>query len=74
MTKESAVRLFSSGPNLLLYVVVCNRAGWDKNQTDFKRKADCKQSNVKRLEPTHLSTGPVDNNELDTPKQLEVKR
>lgn len=40
----------------------------------LREKADCKESNVKRLEPAHLSTGPVDNNKLDTPKQLEVKR
>ena len=43
-TKESAVRLFSSCLVLIPYcninVVVCNRAGWDKNQTDFKRKGE----------------------------------
>ena len=40
----------------------------------LREKADYKQCNVKRLEPVHLFTGPVDNNKLDTPKQLEVKR
>ena len=39
----------------------------------LREKADYKQSNVKRLEPAHLFTGPVDNKKLDTPKQLEVK-
>ena len=40
----------------------------------LREKADYKQSKVKRLEPAHLFTEPVDNNKLDTPKQLEVKR
>ena len=35
-------------------IVVCNRAGWDKNWTDFKEKADCKQSTTGAIHSTKM--------------------